>query len=124
MSKSNRTIHLEVDGIDTLTEALANIKNLDGVKQVVREDTSELTRVMRKNEQFVRGYSIGRTKRSTSQSIYNNGLTGESGVTTEYAPFVEGGTSRMTPEPFAEPSKREMEHKFTKDIKDNIGNKK
>lgn len=78
---------------------------------------------MLKNEQFVRGYSTGETKRTTNKSIYNEGLTGEVGAVTEYIPFVEKGTRKMTPEPFAQPSYNEIKYKFKEDVKKNLGNK-
>lgn len=124
MSKANFQVHIEVTGADSLLESLAYIGRLDGVRKTVAEDTDELKRIMLKNEQFVRGYSTGATKRSTDKSIYNEGLTGEVGAKTEYIPFVEKGTSKMTPEPFAQPSYNEIKHKFKADVKKNLGRKR
>lgn len=44
----------------------------------------------------------GATKNSISTDV--QGLTAEVGPTTEYAPFIEGGTSRAPAQPFAGPA--------------------
>lgn len=78
---------------------------------------SELERLMKRNANFIRGYSIGDTKRSIRLTPLNNGFGVKVGPTTEYSSYLEYGTRYMTAQPFIYPSFTVQKMKFINDLR-------
>lgn len=108
---------IKVVGIQKLQRKLRENVKLDDVKRVVRQNGSQLQDKIQSNADFVKGYQTGTTKRSISLDIKDNGLTAESGPTTEYSEYLEYGTRFMAAQPFVKPAFDEQAKKFQRDLK-------
>ena len=108
---------VKIEGLKELQEALKEKKTLDDVRRVVRFNGSELQKKIEENADFKMGYQTGRTKGSVGLEITDEGLTAESGPTTEYSPYLEYGTRFMEAQPFIKPAFDEQKKKFDKDMK-------
>ena len=107
---------LKVEGLDKLEKALKSNVTMNDVKQVVRQNGSELNKKMVRNADFTRGYATGTTKRSIHLEISNGGFEANAGPTTEYAPYVEYGTRFMDAQPFVRPAYEAQKKKFLSDM--------
>ena len=106
-------------GTAELKAALLYNAKKEAAKQVIKQNAAELqSKMMRKTGQaFVKGYSVGDTKKSIRITIKDDGLTAAVGPTTEYSPYVEFGTRFMEAEPFVLPSLKAQEPVFLADMK-------
>ena len=86
---------------------------MEQVKEVVKSNTAEMNRAMQRNSPVDTGF----LKRSIVLRLANGGLTGISGATAEYAPYLEYGTRFMSAQPFIKPAFRVQSEKFMQDMK-------
>lgn len=107
----------EIVGADKLIKKLKENKKLDLVQETVKKNGVQMQRNTVSNAVFTRGYSTGQTKRSIHGKISNEGLTYTEGPTTNYAPYVEFGTRKMTAQPFVKPAFNEQVPIFKSDMK-------
>ena len=107
---------IQVKGLDKLQKALKDNVTLDDVKQVVRQNGSELQTKMQQNADFTKGYATGTTKRSIGLEIKDSGFTAEVAPTTEYSPYLEYGTRFMSAQPFVKPAYEQQKEQFKKDM--------
>ena len=105
------------EGIEELEKGLLDKVGLDAVKRIVRQNGDELQRGIQNHADFKMGYSTGQTKRSVVLDITDDGLTAESGPTTEYSEYLEKGTRFMSAQPFVKPAFDEQKEVFKKDLK-------
>lgn len=105
-------------GMNELKTALNDMADPDAIRRVVRMNGAELQQRMQRQtyKSFVKGYSIGDTRKSIRLSIRDNGMTAEVEPTTAYSPYVEYGTRFMEAEPFVGPAFREQEVIFRRDL--------
>ena len=73
---------------------------------------------MTKTVAYVKGYSKGTTRRSTTLSISDGGMTATVAPHTEYFPYVEYGTRFMEAEPTLNPAFQKIKQQFYKDVMD------
>lgn len=105
------------NGLEALGKKLSSIKDMQGAKQVVKVNTAELQSKMTRNAVFTRGYSTGQTRRSIDMTIEGDGMTGKVKPNTEYSPYVEYGTRKMTAQPFVKPAYNEQKEQFKQDMR-------
>lgn len=108
---------IRVEGLEELQKQLKKNANMDDVKKVVRQNGSQLQQKIQRNADFKKGYQTGTTKRSVELEISGNGLTAESGPTTDYAEYLEFGTRFMEAQPFVKPALEEQSKKFESDLR-------
>ena len=118
---------IKIEGFDELEKALKDNVTLQSVKTVIKKNGSELQDKIQKNADFKghMGYKdgvyqfippTGATHDSVRLDIKDNGLTAESGATTEYAPYLEYGTRFMDAQSFVKPALDEQVKKFRKNL--------
>ena len=73
---------------------------------------------MTKTVAYVKGYSKGTTRRSTTLSISDDGMTATVAPHTEYFSYVEYGTRFMEAEPTLNPAFQKIKQQFYKDVMD------
>ena len=71
---------------------------------------------MTKTVAYVKGYSKGTTRRSTTLSISDDGMTATVAPHTEYFSYVEYGTRYMEAEPTLNPAFQKIKQQFYKDV--------
>lgn len=111
---------IDIKGADILTKKLTGIKDLDFARKTIKKHGALLHKEVKKNATpgyiFVKGYSTGATKRSTSLDIKDNGLTAVVAANTHYAIYVEWGTRKMEAEPFVRPALEAIKPNFLSDL--------
>jgi len=107
---------LKILGLDELEKKLKDNCNLDDVKTVVRQNGAELQSKMQREAVFVKGYSVGDTKRSISLEFRDSGFEAAVSPGTEYSPYVEYGTRFMDAQPFVRPAFNAQKEIFKKDL--------
>lgn len=108
---------IKIVGTEKLERKLRKNVRMEDVKRVVRHNGSQLQTGIQSNADFSKGYQTGTTKRSVSLDIKDNGLTAESGPTTEYSEHLEYGTRFMEAQPFVKPAFDKQTEKFRRDMK-------
>lgn len=108
---------IKIVGMEKLEKKLRKNVRMEDVKRVVRHNGSQLQTGIQSNADFSKGYQTGTTKRSVSLDIKDNGLTAESGPTTEYSEYLEYGTRFMEAQPFVKPAFDKQTEKFRRDMK-------
>ena len=103
---------IRVEGLEELQKQLKKNANMDDVKKVVRQNGSQLQQKIQRKADFTKGYQTGATKRSVTLEFSGDGLTAESGPTTDYAEYLEFGTRFMDAQPFVKPAHDEWKEKF------------
>lgn len=111
-----RSSSFSITGIRQLQGKLKRNASLQDIKNIIRLNGSELDRGMKRNANFVKGYSVGDTKRSINLSIRDNGFTAKVAPTTNYSPYLEYGTRYMSAQPFVYPSFTVQKVKFLNDL--------
>ena len=112
MSKS-----IKITGVKELEAKLKKNMTLDHVKDTVKQNGSDLQTLMTRNANFVKGYSIGTTRRSIRSTYTDSGLTVEVKPTTYYSPYLEYGTRFMSAQPFVRPSFNIQKEIFKRELK-------
>ena len=107
---------IRIEGLEELQKKLKKNANMDDVKKVVRQNGSQLQQKIQRKADFTKGYQTGTTKRSVTLEVSGDGLTAESGPTTEYAEYLEFGTRFMEAQPFVKPALDEQSKKFESDL--------
>ena len=107
---------IKIVGMDKLEKQLKKNATLNDVRTVVRKNGADLQRAIQRKAEFKKGYQTGETKRSVGLEIIDNGMTAESGPTTEYSEYLEYGTRFMEKQPFVKPGLEEVEPKFKADM--------
>lgn len=119
-----------ISGADDLIERLKKIATLEDVKEVVKLNTSEMSREMTRNASFHGHFEweakkglvfvkpTGATKRSIAigTGFRDGGLIGYAGPLTEYAYYLEFGTRYMAAQPFVRQTFYKQSFKFKKDL--------
>ena len=108
---------IRIEGLEELQKQLKKNANMDDVKRVVRHNGSQLKKKIQRNADFEKGYQTGETKRSIMLEISGDGLTAESGPTTDYSEYLEFGTRFMDAQPFVKPALEEQSKKFESDLR-------
>lgn len=108
---------IRIEGLEELQKQLKKNANMDDVKRVVRHNGSQLQKKIQRNADFEKGYQTGETKRSIMLEISGDGLTAESGPTTDYSEYLEFGTRFMDAQPFVKPALEEQSKKFESDLR-------
>ena len=106
-------------GIEALEKKFDQMLTMNAVRMIVELNGAELQRNMVSKAVFTKGYSTGQTRRSipVGSGFRDGGLTTFAGPTTEYAPYVEYGTRKMSAQPFVKPAFNEQKVKFQADMK-------
>lgn len=110
---------IKIEGLDKLEKQLRKNITLKEVKDTVRLNGGELQEKIIRNADFKKGYQTGDTRRSVQEAglvFSDEGLTVETGATTEYALYVEEGTRLMDAQPFVKPALDEQEPIFKADM--------
>lgn len=71
---------------------------------------------MTKTVAYVKGYSKGTTRRSTTLTISDGGMKAAVAPGTAYFPFIEYGTRFMEAEPTLNPAFQKIKQQFYKDV--------
>lgn len=107
---------IKIEGLEALEKHLKKNITLNDVKRVVRKNGADLQNGIQRHAEFEKGYQTGTTKRSVGLEFVDDGLTAESGPTTEHAEYLENGTRFMTAQLFVKPALEEQEGKFKGDM--------
>ena len=107
---------IEFNGLEELSAALRDKAELSVLKMVVKEHGSRLQSEMMRQANFTQGYQTGTTKRSIKLKIEDNGLTARVKPGTEYSPYLEYGTRKMTAQPFVRPALESVKEGFKADL--------
>ena len=107
---------LEFKGVKELQKHLEDIKRMQLVKEIVRDNGIELNNEMVKKAVFIGGYSTGATRRTIILSRPNE-FTAIVKPHTNYASYVEYGTRFMEAQSFVRPAFRKQKIKFVKELK-------
>lgn len=120
-------VEFELEGIEELMQELQRQASKKDVKTVVQVNGRRLENSMKQIAKpgvaFVKGYSVGNLARQISRQTRDGGLSVEVGTTAEYGEYLELGTRKMSPEPFARPALDDVTPQFIGDLKQ-LGNKK
>lgn len=103
---------IAINGINALSKSLKNNATLSDVKQIVKENTSELQRKMIRDAPVDTGF----LKRSIVFSLASAGLTGQVLIYAEYAPYLIFGTRFMAKQDFFRPNFNAQKKKFKSDL--------
>lgn len=114
-------VDVKIEGLSAL------ISNLDArkysgkqIRNVVMKNGANLQedaqKRMTKTVAYVKGYSKGTTRRSTTLTISNDGMTATVAPHTEYFSYVEYGTRFMEAEPTLNPAFQKIKQQFYKDV--------
>lgn len=112
---------IEIKADEALIKNLRKLGKIDFVKDKVKKHGGQLQETMKElatpNVIYVKGYSVGDTKKSISVNITDDGLTAEVGSGMEYTPYVEYGTRFIEPEPVVRPAFNKHKDNFIEDIR-------
>lgn len=112
---------IEIKADEALIKKLRKLGKIDFVKDKVKKHGGQLQETMKElatpDVIYVKGYSVGDTKKSISVNITDDGLTAEVGSGMEYTPYIEYGTRFMEAEPVVRPAFNEQKDKFIEDIR-------
>jgi len=110
-------------GADKLSKKLDKMAAMTEVKEIVKQNATELEENMQRKASFKGHYESGKfvkptgaTKRSITTEIIDNGLTATTGPHTNYAPYLEYGTRNMQAQPFVQPAFNVQKKKFLSDL--------
>lgn len=113
-----------ITGVNTLSDKLKKNIEMDAVKKVVKDNTLELERKMKRNANFKGHYKNGKrveptgaTRRSIESKLSHNGITGIVGPKTHYSFYLEYGTRFMSAQPFVKPAYDSQKRIFLSDMK-------
>lgn len=118
-------VDVKIEGLQAL------ISNLDArkysgkqIRNVVMKNGANLQedaqKRMTKTVAYVKGYSKGTTRRSTTLTISDDGMKAIVAPGTSYFPYVEYGTRYMEAEPTLNPAFQKIKQQFYKDVMDLI----
>lgn len=116
-------VDVKIEGLQALISDLdARKYSSKQVRNVVMKNGANLQedaqKRMTKTVAYVKGYSKGTTRRSTTLSISDDGMTATVAPHTEYFSYVEYGTRYMEAEPTLNPAFQKIKQQFYKDVMD------
>lgn len=104
--------NVSLKGLSELTMKLKSNANLKDVKQIVKQNTAELTQGAQRKAPVDTTF----LRRSITMQISDGGFTGSVKPTAEYAPYVEYGTRFMSAQPFMRPAFNKQKAQFKSDM--------
>lgn len=116
-------VDVKIEGLQALISDL-DARKYTGkqIRNVVMKNGANLQedaqKRMTKTVAYVKGYSKGTTRRSTTLSISDDGMTATVAPHTEYFSYVEYGTRYMEAEPTLNPAFQKIKQQFYKDVMD------
>ena len=114
-------VDVKIEGLQALISDL-DARKYTGkqIRNVVMKNGANLQedaqKRMTETVAYVKGYSKGTTRRSTTLSISDDGMTATVAPHTEYFPYVEYGTRFMEAEPTLNPAFQKIKQQFYKDV--------
>ena len=114
-------VDVKIEGLQALISNL-DAKKYSGkqIRNVVMKNGADLQedaqKRMTKTVAYVKGYSKGTTRRSTTLTISDNGMKATVAPATSYFPYVEYGTRYMEAEPTLNPAFQKIKQQFYKDV--------
>ena len=114
-------VDVKIEGLQALISDL-DARKYTGkqIRNVVMKNGADLQedaqKRMTKTVAYVKGYSKGTTRRSTTLSISDDGMKATVAPHTEYFPYVEYGTRFMEAEPTLNPAFQKIKQQFYKDV--------
>lgn len=114
-------VDVKIEGLQALISDL-DARKYTGkqIRNVVMKNGANLQedaqKRMTKTVAYVKGYSKGTTRRSTTLSISDDGMTATVAPHTEYFSYVEYGTRYMEAEPTLNPAFQKIKQQFYKDV--------
>lgn len=108
MAKRN----VSLKGVSELTIKLKSNANMKDVKQIVKQNTAELTQGAQRKAPV----DTGNLRRSITMDLIDGGLTGKVKPTADYAPYLEYGTRFQSAQPFMRPSFNKQKAQFKSDM--------
>lgn len=114
-------VDVKIEGLQALISDL-DARKYSGkqIRNVVMKNGANLQedaqKRMTKTVAYVKGYSKGTTRRSTTLTISDDGMTATVAPHTEYFPYVEYGTRLMEAEPTLNPAFQKIKQQFYKDV--------
>lgn len=114
-------VDVKIEGLQALISDLDARKYTGkSIRNVVMKNGADLQedaqKRMTKTVAYVKGYSKGTTRRSTTLSISDDGMTATVAPHTEYFSYVEYGTRYMEAEPTLNPAFQKIKQQFYKDV--------
>ena len=112
---------VKIEGLQALISDL-DARKYSGkqIRNVVMKNGANLQedaqKRMTKTVAYVKGYSKGTTRRSTTLTISDNGMKATVAPATSYFPYVEYGTRYMEAEPTLNPAFQKIKQQFYKDV--------
>ena len=114
-------VDVKIEGLSALISNL-DAKKYSGkqIRNVVMKNGADLQedaqKRMTKTVAYVKGYSKGTTRRSTTLSISDDGMKATVAPHTEYFSYIEYGTRYMEAEPTLNPAFQKIKQQFYKDV--------
>lgn len=104
--------NVSLKGVSELTMKLKSNANMKDVKQIVKQNTAELTQGAQRKAPV----DTGNLRRSITMDLSDGGLTGKVKPTVDYAPYVEYGTRFSPRQAFMAPSFNRQKEQFKRDM--------
>lgn len=104
---------MKIKGTNDLLKRLKKGASIKDIKEVVKVNTLELQQAQQKDAPVDTGF----LRRSITSEFEDGGLTGKTGATAEYAPYLIYGTRYMYAQDFFRPNFHVQEKKFQNDLK-------
>ena len=114
-------VDVKIEGLQALISDL-DARKYTGkqIRNVVMNNGANLQedaqKRMTKTVAYVKGYSKGTTRRSTTLTISDDGMKATVAPGTYYFPYVEYGTRYMEAEPTLNPAFQKIKQQFYKDV--------
>lgn len=114
-------VDVKIEGLQALISDL-DARKYTGkqIRNVIMKDGGDLQeeaqRRMTKTVTYVKGYSRGNTRRSTTLSISDDGMTATVAPHSEYFSYIEYGTRYMEAEPTLNPAFQKIKQQFYNDV--------
>lgn len=114
-------VDVKIEGLQALISDLDAIKYTGKqIRNVVMKNGANLQedaqKRMTKTVAYVKGYSKGTTRRSTTLSISDDGMKATVAPASSYFPYIEYGTRYMEAEPTLNPAFQKIKQQFYKDV--------
>lgn len=104
--------NVSLKGVSELTMKLKSNANMKDVKQIVKQNTAELTQGAQRKAPV----DTGHLRRSITMDLSDGGLTGKVKPTADYAPYLEYGTRFQSAQPFMRPAFNKQKVQFKSDM--------
>jgi len=104
--------NVSLKGVSELTMKLKSNANMKDVKQIVKQNTAELTQGAQRKAPV----DTGNLRRSITMDLSDGGLTGKVKPTADYAPYLEYGTRFQSAQPFMRPAFNKQKVQFKSDM--------